>query len=146
MEKSNTIIQCKRHFHHPVKKVFNAFLDPLSIKAWFGPKEFLIGNVTVAAEVNGRLEIEMITPKNDVLWVKGTYTEIIADRKIAYTFKYEPDGPNLGVTLVTIYFKGNNIGTEVTLIQTIYKTINPEGRAKGWEAGFDKLETLLETN
>lgn len=144
MEKNNTIIQCKRVFKHPVHRVFGAFLDPEKVKLWFGPKEFSIGKVNLNPEVNGALEIEMITPKNDVLWVKGVYTEIVPETRIAYTFIYEPDGPNLGKTLVTVHFKAvSDLETEVQLVHTIYKTINPEGRAKGWEAGFDKLEILL---
>lgn len=144
MEQDTTIIQCKRAFRQPVQKVFSYFLDPAMVKQWFGPKEFSIGRVNLEPKVGGHLEIEMITPKKDVLWVKGSYTEILANKKIAYTFIYEPDGPNLGETLVTIHFKViKSDETEVQLIHTIYKTINPEGRAKGWEAGFDKMEVLL---
>jgi uncharacterized protein YndB with AHSA1/START domain len=146
MEQDNTVIQCKRTFRHPVKKVFEAFLDPQKVKQWFGPKEFSIGSVNLTPVVNGILEIEMITPKNDVLWVKGNYTEIIPETRIAYTFIYEPDAPGLGKTLVTIHFTSKGAETEVTLVHTIYKTINPEGRTKGWEAGFDKLEAILENN
>jgi uncharacterized protein YndB with AHSA1/START domain len=147
MEKDTTIIQCRRTFRHPVQKVFGYFLDPVMVKQWFGPKEFSIGQINLEPKAGGHLEIEMITPKNEVLWVKGTYTEIVANEKIAYTFMYEPDGPNLGQTLVTIHFRNmSDRETDVQLIHTIYKTINPEGRAKGWEAGFDKLETLLQND
>jgi uncharacterized protein YndB with AHSA1/START domain len=147
MEHDTTIIQCKRAFRHPRQRVFGYFLDPTMVRQWFGPKEFSIGQVILEPKVGGTLEIEMITPKKDVLWVKGSYTEIVANEKIAYTFVYEPDGPNLGKTLVTINFRAvNDSETEVQLIHTIYKTINPEGRAKGWEAGFDKMEILMQNN
>lgn len=138
-----TIITCKRNFRHPVAKVFSAFLDAGKVKQWFGPKEFSIGEVHLQPEVNGQLEIEMITPRGDKLWVKGTYTAIVPNEKIEYTFVYVPDMPNLGETLVTIHFSDIGSGTEATLIHTIYKPINPDGRTKGWEDGFDKMEKLL---
>lgn len=138
-----TIITCKRHFKHPVAKVFGAFLDAEKVKQWFGPKEFSIGEVHLQPHVNGSLEIEMITPRGDKLWVKGAYTAIVPNEKIEYTFVYVPDMPNLGETLVTVHFSDIDGGTEATLIHTIYKTINPDGRAKGWEDGFDKMEKLL---
>ena len=51
--------------------------------------------------------------------------------------------PNLGETLVTFHFRAVETGTEVSLVHTIYKEINPAGRAKGWEDGFDKMEQIL---
>lgn len=145
-QENKTIIQTRRTFGHTVDKVFEAFLDPAQVKVWFGPKEFSIGQVILAPEAGGNIEIEMITPKGDILWVKGTYVEIIPLKKIAYTFTYVPDGPNLGKSLVNFYFTGNGNETTVALVHEIYKTINPEGRAKGWEDGFDKLERLLLEN
>lgn len=145
MEQNTTIINCKRHFRHPVTKVFGAFLDPGKVKQWFGPKEFSIGDVQITPTVNGDVAIEMISPRGDVLWVRGRYTSILPDSKIEYTFVYEPDMPGLGETLVTIHFTADTNGTEVSLIHTIYKPINAQGRAKGWEDGFDKMEQLLST-
>jgi uncharacterized protein YndB with AHSA1/START domain len=144
MTPETTIINCRKVFAHPVNKVFQAFLDPAAVKQWFGPFAFTIGNVLLDARINGALEIEMIAPNGQTLWVKGTYTEIVPLVRIAYTFSYEPDTPGLGQTLVTIHFQARGPETEVTIIHTIYKTINPEGRSKGWEDGFAKMELLLD--
>ncbi|MCF8451467.1 MAG: SRPBCC domain-containing protein, partial [Taibaiella sp.] len=128
----------------PVSKVFQAFLDPAAVKQWFGPYAFSIGEVILDARVNGVLEIEMIAPNGQTLWVKGAYTEIVPLQRIGYTFSYVPDMPGLGETLVTTHFLARDQETEVTIIHTIYKTINPEGRAKGWVDGFAKMEQLLD--
>lgn len=140
---NKTIITCKRVFPFSNEKVFSAFLDAGKVKQWFGPKEFSIGEVHLEPVVGGKLSIEMITPKGDILWVRGTYTAIEDNRTISYTFTYEPDMPGLGETLVTFHFTAINDGTEVSLIHTIYKEINPAGRAKGWEDGFDKMTNLF---
>jgi uncharacterized protein YndB with AHSA1/START domain len=145
MEPTTTLIQCKRVFPHPAEHVYAAFLDPGQVRQWFGPREFSIGTVEIDAVPGGQLAIEMIPPNGDRLWVKGAYTALVHGVVIAYTFAYEPDLPGLGSTLVTINFNRVENGTEVTLVHTIYKTINPTGRAKGWEAGLDKMETLLNT-
>lgn len=143
MEENKTIITCKRTFPHSTEKVFSAFLDAGKVKQWFGPKEFSIGEVNIDPVTGGKLSIEMITPKGDVLWIRGTYTSIEEGQSIAYTFVYEPDLPGLGETQVTFHFTAVETGTEVSLVHTIYKHINAAGRAKGWEDGFDKMEQLL---
>ena len=145
MEENKTIITCKRAFPHNREKVFAAFLDAGKVKQWFGPKEFSIGEVILQPIAGGRLDIEMITPKGDRLWVRGKYTTIEPEETIAYTFMYEPDMPGLGETLVTFHFASTEAGTEVSLVHTIHKPINPAGRTKGWEDGFDKMEHILLT-
>ncbi|MEP6950948.1 MAG: SRPBCC domain-containing protein [Ginsengibacter sp.] len=144
LQKDTTIIHCKRVFKHPVKKVFDAFLNPLHIKEWFGPKECTIGQVMLSPVVGGNLTIEMISTTG-VLWVNGIFREIVLHKKISYEYHYVPDTSGLGESLVTLYFSGNEIETEIELVQEIYKSINAEGRSGGWEGGFDKLEIFLNT-
>ncbi|HYG16806.1 MAG TPA: SRPBCC domain-containing protein [Bacteroidia bacterium] len=141
---NKTIIQYKHTFKHPVGKVFRAFLEAASVKLWFGPKEFSIGTVELEPKVGGNLSIEMISPRGDVFWMKGLFTEITEDYKIVYDAVYEPDVPNLGNYRVSYLFKAGGQQTEVTVVQEIYKVINPEGRTKGWEDGFAKLEAILD--
>jgi uncharacterized protein YndB with AHSA1/START domain len=145
-QENKTIIQYRRTFHHAIERVFEAFLDPAQVKVWFGPKEFSIGKVKLTPEPGGNIDIEMITPNGAVLWAKGIYREIIPLEKISYTFSYVPDGPGLGESLVSFYFTAKGNETEVALVHEIYKTINPEGRTKGWEDGFDKMDLLLQKN
>lgn len=142
-KKDKTIITTKRVFNYSVEKVFEAFLNPLHIKEWFGPKEFTNGRVMLTPEAGGNIDIEMITPKGTI-WMKGVFTEIILYKKIEYRFRYVPDTPDVGESLVCFYFSSNGNETEVELVQTIFKFIGTEGRTKGWEAGFDKIEILLQ--
>lgn len=143
MEQNKTLISCRRFFPHPCGRVFDAFLSPDKIKQWFGPKEFSIGEVSLSPEAGGALAIEMITPRGDKLWVRGVYKRIVPNTEIIYTFSYEPDMPGLGETMVTITFSETDGGTEVSILHTIYKSIDAAGRTKGWEDGFDKMQTLL---
>ena len=142
-QKDKTIIHCKRVFKHPVEKVFDAFLNPLHVKEWFGPKEITIGQVMLSPVVGGNLDIEMITPTG-VLWVKGIFREIVLHKKISYAYHYVPDASGLGESLVSFYFSSNENETEIELVQEIYKSVNAEGRTRGWEGGFDKMEIFLE--
>lgn len=142
-QENKTIIQYKHTFNHPVNRVFRAFLEAASVKLWFGPKEFSIGAVELEPEVGGRLSIEMISPRGDVFWMKGVFTDITEDAKIVYDAVYEPDIPNLGDYRVSYFFKAGDQQTEVTVVQEIYRVINPEGRTKGWVDGFTKLEAVL---
>ena len=65
--------------------------------------------------------------------------------KISYTYHYVPDTSGLGESLVCFYFSGNENETVIELVQEIYKPVNTEGRTRGWEGGFDKMELFLET-
>jgi uncharacterized protein YndB with AHSA1/START domain len=138
-----TIIHCKRVFKHPVKKVFEAFLNPLHLKEWFGPKEIIVGQVILSPVVGGNLDIEMISPTG-IFWVRGIFREIILHKKISYDYHYAPDVSGFGESLVNFYFSGNENETEIELVQEIYKSIDADGRTKGWEGGFDKLKIFLE--
>jgi uncharacterized protein YndB with AHSA1/START domain len=142
LQKDKTIIHCKRVFKHPVERVFNAFLNPSHLKEWFGPKEITIGQVILSPLVGGDLNIEMITTTG-VLWVKGIFREIVLHKKISYEYHYVPDTSGLGESLVSFYFSGNETETEIELVQEIYKPVNTEGRTRGWEGAFDKMEIFL---
>jgi uncharacterized protein YndB with AHSA1/START domain len=144
LQTDKTIIHCKRIFKHPVEKVFDAFLNPLHIKEWFGPKEITIGQVMLSPVAGGNLDIEMISPTG-VLWVKGIFREIVLHKKISYTYHYVPDASGLGESLVSFYFSSYENKTEIELVQEIYKSVKVEGRTKGWEGGFDKMEIFLKT-
>ena len=144
LQKDKTIIHCKRVFKHPVEKVFDAFLNPLHIKEWFGPKEITIGQVMLSPVVGGNLDIEMIT-STGILWVKGIFREIILYKKISYAYHYIPDASGMGESLVSFYFSSSENKTEIELVQVIYKSVNAEGRTRGWEGGFDKMEIFLST-
>ena len=139
-----TVISVKRVFKFPVGRVFEAFLNPFHIKEWFGPKESANGQVLLTPEVGEQIAIEMITPKGTI-WMKGIFTDIILHKKIEYRFNYVPDAPDIGESTVCFYFSNNGNETEVELVQTIFKFVNMEGRTKGWQEGFDKMEKLFET-
>jgi uncharacterized protein YndB with AHSA1/START domain len=143
VQTDKTIIHCNRVFKHPVEKVFEAFLNPLHVKEWFGPKEITIGQVMLSPVVGGNLDIEMIT-STGVFWVKGIFREIVLHKKISYAYQYVPDISGLGESLVSFYFSSHKNETEIELVQEIYKSINAEGRTRGWEGGFDKMEIFLE--
>jgi uncharacterized protein YndB with AHSA1/START domain len=143
LQKDTTIIHHKRVFKHPVEKVFDAFLNPLQVKEWFGPKEFRIGQVMLSPVVGGAFDVEMISPTG-ILWVKGIFREIVLHKKISYAYRYIPDPSAMGESLVNFYFSGNENETEIELVQEIYKPVNVEGRSRGWEGAFDKIERFLE--
>jgi uncharacterized protein YndB with AHSA1/START domain len=143
LQKDTTIIHCKRVFKHPVEKVFQAFLNPLHVKEWFGPKEFTIGQVMLSPVAGGAFEVEMISPAG-ILQVKGIFKEIVLHKKISYAYHYIPDTSAMGESLVNFYFSGNENETEIELVQEIYKPVNVEGRTRGWEGAFDKMERFFE--
>lgn len=139
---SKTIIQCSRVFPYPVQDIFAAFLDASILKQWFGPKDSVTGDIHIDARQDGDYAIELHVDTKS-LWIKGRYTAIVPNQQLDFTFYYDPDMPDIGKSDVRVVFNQQNDKTEVVLTQVIYKNINPEGRTKGWESSFDRLETLL---
>ena len=93
--------------------------------------------------VGGRFDIELISEKFGSLWTRGFFKEIQPNRKLVYTFIFDPDLTLAGDSVVTVDFVEGDHGTEVTVLQVLEKVIDPTGRTQGWKDLLDKLDELL---
>ncbi len=78
-----------------------------------------------------------------MLTIKGTYKEIEKYKKLVFTLEYDPDISEIGECRVTIVFNSKGTATTILLNQEIYKSIETEGRTKGWNFMFSQLEEKL---
>ncbi|MBP6638673.1 MAG: SRPBCC domain-containing protein [Bacteroidia bacterium] len=138
-----SMVRCQKTFNHPVNKVFEAFLDPTLLCKWYGPRFAYVGELFVEPIVGGRFDIELISEKFGSLWTRGFFKEIQPNRKLVYTFIFDPDLTLAGDSVVTVDFVEGDHGTEVTVLQVLEKVIDPTGRTQGWKDLLDKLDELL---
>jgi uncharacterized protein YndB with AHSA1/START domain len=140
-----SMVRCQKTFKHPVTKVFEAFLNPVLLCQWYGPRYTEVGELFVEPIVGGRFDVELISERFGSLWTRGFFKEISPNRKLVYTFIFDPDITAAGDSVVTVNFEEGLEGTEVTVLQVLEKIIDPTGRTEGWRDLLDKLEELLPT-
>ena len=138
-----SMVRCQKVFKHPVNKVFEAFLNPVLLCQWYGPRYAEVGELFVEPVVGGRFDVELISERFGSLWTRGFFKEITQNRKLVYTFIFDPDLTAAGDSVVTVEFVERTEGTEVTVLQVLEKIIDPTGRTQGWIDLLDKLDEML---
>ena len=139
----STMLRVHREFTHPAQKVFEAFLNPATLRFWYGPNNASVGEMKLEPVVGGRFDVELVSEKFGNLWVRGFFKEIIPYSKLCYTFIFDPDLFAAGDSMVTVQFTEQNGKTEVNVVQALQKEIQPQGRTDVWNDMLQKLEELL---
>lgn len=142
----------ERHYPVPLAKVWSAFADPDVKRRWFGSEEFVdvertedfaVGGVAVA---DGRLG-----PDGPLSQFRATYTDIIENERIVYTYDMWLDGTHASTSITTIVFEAAEDGTHLTFTEQGVHLDGvhgpgPEaaaGREQGTGELLDKIGALL---
>lgn len=127
------------------EQIFRAWTEPEQMKKWFGPGEFTVPFAEADARTGGAYRIGMKPPDGgDVFYVGGVFQEFVPPEKLAFTWRWESEGPEGGKTLVTVQLRPQGDGTELTLTHQRF----PSEEAKqhhneGWLGCLDKLQKAL---
>ena len=143
MEQQKTMVVCSRAFKHPVQRVFEAFLDPMTLAKWYGPSYTTVGILNVEPVVGGEYAIELRSERYGSMFTRGIYHEIERFKRLVFSFRFDPDVSLAGDSLVTVEFEEQNGHTLVTLRQVLEKVIDPAGRTQGWDDSLEKLAQIL---
>lgn len=143
ISKERTLIHLKREFESRVEPLFDAFLSAEEFKKWFSPPGLDPGNFSLDPVVDGEYSCEFYRQNEYFLTIKGKYLAIERYSKISFSLMYSPDISDIGECRVTVSFHEKGDTSEIVLNQEIYKTINAEGRTKGWEFMFSRLNEIL---
>ena len=124
--------------------VFQAFVDPGQLAAWFGPKGYTVSSVEFSPRVGARYRIEVQPPGGEPFHVTGEVREADPPSRLAFTFVYEEPSPDDVETEVALSFLDRGESTEVDLTQRLFKTKQRCALHRdGWSDSFDKLERLI---
>jgi uncharacterized protein YndB with AHSA1/START domain len=144
-------------FDAPLETVFQAWTDPDQLKHWYAPDGCSIEFKTIEVTTGGRFHSRIHDPVHGQCWVKGTYLEVAANRKLVFTMiMSDPDGnsvssvaagkspdwPEHQTTTVTF----DTVGTQTKV--SIYQTVSEEeakktGAYQGWVKMLDRLSSML---
>ena len=139
----------EREFDAPRALVYQAFVDPDQLAAWFGPAGYSVPRDTVEidARPGGHQRFVMVSDANpdERSPVDATFTEVIENELLVGEERVEgiPGFPD-GVLRMRLEFHDAGEGrTRLVVRQGPYSPdILPMARA-GWESSFTKLDGLL---
>jgi uncharacterized protein YndB with AHSA1/START domain len=137
-------LHLEKILHAPVEQAFATFVDAEKLREWWGPAGFRVSDLQFDAIEERNYRIEMQPPEGSCFHIRGTFREVEAPRRLAFTFAYEEPDPDDQETLVTAAFEPVEQGTRVVLEQEPFKT--RERRAlhlDGWTESLERFEQSL---
>lgn len=133
----------RRSYSAPPEKIFRAWTEPEIMKQWFAPgDEFSVPEVEADARVGGRYRIVMRAPDGEYHRVGGVYREVVAPRRLVFTWAWESTPERQ--SLVTVELAGRGGGTELVLTHEAFADEAARDRHReGWDGCLDRLARRL---
>lgn len=132
-----------RHFKTPPAQVWRALTQPEMIRQWMGPSDDFKCPVAEAdVRVGGRYHIGMQSPDGEMHDVSGVYREVVADRRLVYTWAWKSTPER--ESLVTIELRALDEGTELTLThEQFFDAGARDHHEQGWQGCLARLARAL---
>ncbi len=132
----------KRRLNASPAEVFEAWTDPTLLMQWFGPENVVTQEVAVDARVGGGFRVVMLEDTGERHEVSGTYSEVIANEKLVFSWSWITTPER--VSQVSVTFKPDGAGTILTLLhEQLFDEQAVKGHTHGWTGSLAKLEALF---
>jgi uncharacterized protein YndB with AHSA1/START domain len=141
----NTRLEIRRVINAPRDRVYAAWTDPAQLKEWWGPESVRTRNLVADARVGGKYRWDLTNPEGEEMTVFGEYRELVAGKKIVFTWKWDDDDDWKTVnSVVTIELSDRDGGTELTLThEKLPSEASRDRHNEGWESVLDRLEKFF---
>ncbi len=134
----------RRVFATTPERVFHAFADPNLVKVWMGGPHVESPHADIDFRVGGRYRVQLQPPYGPAFHVEGVYQTIDPPKKLVYTWTFVGADIETGETLVTVYFRQVEAGTEVTLShEQLPSEPVRDIHHEGWTGLLANLDVLL---
>lgn len=156
MSNIHSEVHVERLISAPVSKVWSVWSDPEAMKGWWSPKDFTAPTIKSDLRVGGSFLYSMRSPKGEMFWNSGTYTEVVPMEKIALKMSFSDEngkpltGKNIPVPgnwpdEVTVITTFNEVDgkTLITIREIGIPMIMKVMAGMGWDQQFDKFEKLV---
>jgi len=132
-----------RNIAAPVERVYQAWVNPEKMAVWFKPNERWRSVEVVAEVAVGKpYHITMTHNDGDVFHLAGEYTDVVPNRKLAFSWQ-GPGEPES--SLVTVEFRSTSAGTEMVLThERLTSSGQREQTNLGWNGCLDNLVAFVE--
>jgi len=139
-------VRITRLFRAPRELVFEAWIDPDQVAAWWAPDEYEIPRETVEIQphVGGRIHFSMLALAGGAVYpVRFKIVEISAPELLVLASDPQPEIGLLYPMITRAIFEAEADGTRVTVTQSPHSKETQDGATAGWLGCLHKLETLL---
>ncbi len=123
-------------------RCFRAWTDPQALKRWFcpGPNEVVLAETD--PRVGGRYRVVTRTPDGEEHDVSGEFREVVANRKLVFTWAWGSTPERQ--SLVTVEFVPEGDVTALTLTREHFADEAARDRHRhGWTGALDKLAAFV---
>jgi uncharacterized protein YndB with AHSA1/START domain len=125
-------------------RAFEFFTSSALLAEWWGPRGFSIPDIDFVPRVGGAYRIEMQPPEGDSFELTGTFREVDAPSRLAFTFVWEPADPDDEETLARIAFEVRGGSTGFQLRQGPFRTeARRDLHRQGWTESLDRLAEVM---
>lgn len=129
-------------FSASVETVYQHFTDISLASQWMSPGDVRVRNLEMEAKKGGSFRIEMENPDGEVFISCGTYSEVIPNKRLAYSWQWQHD--DNPVTYVEIDFIEVEEGCMMRFRHYGFMSLSAvEAHNEGWSGCMKKLEALL---
>jgi uncharacterized protein YndB with AHSA1/START domain len=139
-----------RIYDAPREVVFNAWIDPLILQKWWGPKFFTNPLCEFDARPGGRIRVDMLSPEGHKFPMGGHFEVIEPHDRIIFitTAEEHSDGTAELENRNTVLFEDLGGKTKLTLhVKVLHASekmaMALAGMEEGWTGSLDKLTLLL---
>jgi uncharacterized protein YndB with AHSA1/START domain len=146
----------ERTFNASQDKVWQVWNDTDSIKKWWGPTGYTAPFVRNDLRVGGSYLWAMKSPKGEMFWNTGVYTEVVPESRIVSTLSFADEtgkalpgskAPVPGrwpdAVTVIVEFSESSGKTKVTVTEVGVPLMVMILSRVAWNQQFDKIEGLL---
>ena len=138
----------ERDYDASLERVWQAFADEEAKKKWFGTED---DDWTITEDVHdfrvGGQDVNVGTFRGEMeSRFVGTYTDIVPNQRIVYSYDMWVNGAHLSTSVTTIAFEETDGGTHLTFTEQgvfLDNTDNPAQREEGTSGLLDKLGESL---
>jgi len=140
-------LRVARTFAAPRKRVFEAWIDPKAVRAWFAPPGATWTEPLVLEAREGGRYRWTVTVGEKVYTLYGTYREVRPPERLVFTWEWDddPDRGESGKSVIVVEFHDRGGKTEVVLTQTGFPSeASRQDHRKGWDECLATIAKLVE--
>ena len=132
----------KRRLKAPPSQVFQAWTVPEKMTQWWGGSDPTSRVAEADVRIGGRFHVGFKGNNGEQNDVSGVYREIVADRRLVFTWAWRTTPER--ESQVTVDLKPDGDGTILTLThEQFFSEKARDDHRVGWSIGLDHLERLF---
>lgn len=136
-------LELSRWLDATVEEVYEAFTDPVLLRQWWGPRDFVIETLEFPAVEGEDYRVELRAPDGSRFAHVGTFREVRPPRRLSYSWVWVEGPLQRGEMLVELDFRAERGGTRVDLRHSGFESQASRDAHYGWPDSFDRIEHWL---